>query len=403
MTFQSFTGKEYLKIDIANQFGLDKDDWDDRLSWFDENEAHLEDLVKKAEEPAMYMAGVRAWRNVCKGNINHHPISLDATSSGIQILSCLTGDRKGAELCNVVDVGHRQDAYTVLYNIMLDKIGEEARIERKDTKKAVMTAFYGSEAVPKRVFGEGALLATFEETMEEGAPGAWELNKAMLDIWNPDAISYDWVMPDNFHVHIKVMGQVTEVCHFQNKPYDVSYSVQMPLEKGRSLGANMTHSIDGMIVREMGIRCNFDQLHLAYLVDLMQGKYGTCHANLNNSDDKLVQTIWGHYLDSGFLSARILQYLSQENIGLVDRAVIFDLIASLPKKPFEVIAVHDCFRCLPNYGNDLRGQYNYLLAQVAKSDLLSFLISQITGRVVKLGKHDPEMWKDVLEANYALS
>lgn len=403
MTFQSFTGREYLKIDVANQFGLDKLNWDERLAWFESNEHHLENLVKQAEEPAMYMAGVRAWRRVCKGEVNHHPISLDATSSGIQLLSCLTGDRKGAELCNVVDVGRRQDAYTVLYNIMLDKIGEEARIERKDTKKAVMTAFYGSEAVPKRVFGEGALLATFEETMEEGAPGAWELNKAMLDIWNPDAISYDWVMPDNFHVHIKVMGQVTEVAHFQNKPYDVTYSVQMPLEKGRSLGANMTHSIDGMIVREMGIRCNFDQLHLAYLVDLMQGKYGACHANLNNSDDKLVQTIWGHYLDSGFLSARILQYLSQENIGLVDRAVIFDLIASLPKKPFEVIAVHDCFRCLPNYGNDLRRQYNYLLAQVAKTDLLSFLISQIMGRVVKLGKHDPEMWKDVLEANYALS
>ena len=66
MTFQSFTGREYLKIDVANQFGLDKENWNDRLAWFDENEANLEDLVKKAEEPAMYMAGVRAWRNICK-------------------------------------------------------------------------------------------------------------------------------------------------------------------------------------------------------------------------------------------------------------------------------------------------------------------------------------------------
>lgn len=405
MTFQTFTGKEYLKIDVANQFGLDKKNWDERLAWFEENEDKLESLVKEAEEPAMYMAGVRAWRNVCKGNINHHPISLDATSSGIQILSCLVGDRKGAELCNVVDTGSRQDAYTTLYSIMLDKIGEEARIDRKDTKAAVMTSFYGSEAVPKRVFGEGALLAIFEETMEEGAPGAWELNKAMLDIWNPEALSYDWTMPDNFHVHIKVMGQVTEVAHFQNKPYDVTYAVQMPLEKGRSLGANMTHSIDGMIVREMGLRCNYNQERINEVMRLLDPKVVTIGDNkqIKTEGDKIVQTLWEHYLESGFLSARILSYLQMHNIGLVDKVAIFDLIMSLPKKPFEIISVHDCFRCLPNYGNDLRRQYNILLSSVAKSELLSFLISQMIGRVVKLDKLDKDLWKDILEANYALS
>lgn len=61
------------------------------------------------------------------------------------------------------------------------------------------------------------------------------------------------------------------------------------------------------------------------------------------------------------------------------------------------------FRCLPNYGNDLRKQYNIQLASIAKSNLLSFLISQILGRTVTIGKADPDLWKDVLHTNYALS
>lgn len=135
--FQTFTPKQYLKIDVANNFGLDKDKWDDRIAWFDANEAQLEQLTKQAAEPALYSAGVRAWRNVQKGLPNHYPISLDATSSGIQILSCLTGDRKAAELCNVVDTGERADAYTILYHVIAKKIGGAAKIDRKDTKRAI--------------------------------------------------------------------------------------------------------------------------------------------------------------------------------------------------------------------------------------------------------------------------
>ena len=399
--FETFTAREYLKIDIANNYGHDKMLWKDRIAWFDQNCDKLEDLAKQASETALYSAGVRAYRNIEKGGINHYPISLDATSSGIQILSCLTGDRKGASLCNVVDAGKRQDGYTVMYNHMLEKVGGTAKIERDDVKKAVMTAFYGSEAVPKEVFGEGALLETFEETMEENAPGAWDLNKAMLDLWDPEALMYRWVMPDNFHVNIKVMGMESQNVHFLDKPYEVTYSVNKALERGRSLGANMTHSIDGMIVREMGLRCNYNLDAVAYLfAQLATPANGT---RTDREKDQLVQTLWGHYEDCGFLSARILDYLDAENMGLVNKVVIFDLIASMPKKPFEVISVHDCFRCLPIYGNDLRKQYNILLSTIAKGDLLSFLLSQITGRLVKVGKLDADMWKDVLETNYALS
>lgn len=242
MSFQAFTGKEYLKIDIANNFGLDKEDWDVRLAWFDEHEGHLDTLVKQAEEPALFFAGITAWQKVCKGEPTGYPISLDATSSGIQLLAALTGDRKAAALCNVIDTGHREDAYTNLYQLMLDRIGEGAKITRKDTKAAIMTAFYSSTAVPKKVFGEGALLDIFYETMREECPGPWEVTETMLAIWDNTALMNEWIMPDNFHVKIKVMGNVTDYVQFLNEPFEVNYSVNQPIEGGRSLGANMIHS-----------------------------------------------------------------------------------------------------------------------------------------------------------------
>ncbi|QIG67740.1 RNAP2-like RNA polymerase protein [Rhizobium phage RHph_Y38] len=399
---QLFSGVQYLKIDIANNFGLDKKNWDQRLQWFDDNEDKLGALVQQAEEPALYYAGVQAYKQHLEGKPCHYPISLDATSSGLQILAALTGDRKAASICNVVNTGKREDAYTSIYEAMLGITGGEAKIERKQTKQAVMTSLYGSEAVPKSVFGEGALLALFERTMDEQAPGAWELNKQMLALWNPNAYKYHWVMPDNFNVHVKVMQMYSENVHFLNKPYEVSFAVNEPMEKGRSLGANMTHSIDGMIVREMTRRCMYNPKTLERITALLDPKRPFVEP-VENEHTSMVRTLWKHYQESGFLSARILDHLHNYNFYLVDALVIFDLVASLPKQPFQVIAVHDCFRCLPNYGNDLRKQYNILLAGIAKSRLLSFLLTQITGRKMEVGKLDPDLWKDVLDADYALS
>lgn len=401
---QLFTGMQYLKIDVANQFGLDKEDWDVRLDWFDKNESDLLSLQKQAEEPAMFYASATSYYRAKEGKVNHHPISLDATSSGLQILAALTGDRKAATICNVVSTGHRKDAYTEVYYAMLSKTGGEAKIERKDTKKAVMTSLYGSEAVPKSVFGEGPLLALFEETMDDQAPGAWELNKQMLALWQSDVDAYHWVMPDNFNVHIKVMQMYSENVHFLDKPYEVSFARQGPMEGGRSLGANMTHSIDGMIVREMTRRCMYDLERVLYIRDVLcVPTFKTSIAGAKDEDWQMVEKIWHHYQITGFLSARILNHLNAANIILVDRVSILELIESLPSKPFQVIAVHDCFRALPNYGNDLRRQYNLLLAGIAKSRLLSDLLTQITGRKMEVGKLDHSLWKDIVNTEYALS
>lgn len=402
---RAFTPREYLAIDIANSFGLDKKDWSERLDWFATHQEHLKEMLPKAADPAMYYAGVQAWEQVKAGQPVGYPISLDATASGLQLLAVLTGDRSAAELCNVVNTGHREDAYTGIYENMVAKLGEESKIKRDDVKGAIVPALYGSKAKPKEIFGEGPLLNTFVETMRELAPAAWELNEVFIELWNPDTLSNDWVLPDNFHVHCKVMAPFVETVHFLNEPVEITYRVNAPTAQGRSLGANTIHSLDAMIVREISRRCSYDPSWIQLVRDILDGEVESRFTTSEEKNEavKMVMILWDHYVDSGYLSARILDYIDSDTLTLVEPEAIRDLIDSLPKKPFQIMTVHDCFRVLPNYANDLRTQYNLQLHLIGRSNMLSFLLTQITGRKQVIGKLDPSLADDILDSDYALS
>lgn len=398
MAFQSFSGTEYLKIDLANAFGKDKLDWNERISWFDENESRLSDLNKQAEEPAMYYASLQAYQDTINNRPTGYPISLDACCSGLQILSVLIGCRKSASLCGVLDTGHRADAYTILYKKMCDILGNRTKIERADTKRAIMTSLYGSTAVPEEVFGEGEQLECFFNVMETEATGAWRLNEALQTLWDPEALTNNWILPDNFHVKCKVMGQEKESVQFLNKAYEVISYVNKPTKTSKSLGPNIVHSIDGMIVREMGRRCNYNSEQLLNVINALESK----SSRDDRTKDKMVMNLWNHYLSSGFLSARILDYLDSDNMALVDATKIIDLIKTMPNNPFNIIMIHDAFRAHANNGNWVRKTYNQILHEIGKSDLLSYVVSQIKGTKVPVNKLG-SFGEDILEANYALS
>ncbi|UCR75542.1 RNA polymerase 2 [Alcaligenes phage vB_Af_QDWS595] len=403
MAFQQFTGMQYLKMDIAARHSMDKENWEDRLNWYEENQNQLMNVVGQAEEPAQYVAAVKSMFEVKQGLASGYPISLDATSSGLQILAAITNDAKAAALCNVIDIGYRADAYKIIFEFMKEVLGSSANIERGDTKDAIMTALYGSEAQPKRVFGEGTpMLHCFYETMKSKAPAAWAINEAFRNMWNPEKTINSWVLPDNFHVHVKVIDTIAEDIRFLDEPHTVMYKVNQAMPDGRSLGANSIHSLDGMIVREIGRRCNYDPKQLQLVLGTLNGDEPS-YINIKDSDVEMAEKLWNHHNRTGYLSARILDYVNPETLKFMDANRIHELILSMPKRPFQVIMVHDCFRCLPNYGNDLRKQYNIQLWELAKSSVLSSIVSQIIGKDVNVGKQDPYMVNSILEANYALA
>jgi len=412
---QTFTPKEYLMIDIASNYGLDKETWDARLDWFKSMlEPHLisivdltknkifQAFVTEADSPALFQAGCMAYRKALKGESITYPISLDATASGAQLLSVMMGCEKSGKLCNVVDTGRREDLYTNVNDLMNERLGEAMAVDRKAAKQAVMTALYGSTREPKKAFGEGERLSAFYDVMVTELPGVWEVNEGLLSLADPDAIVYNWVLPDNFHVQTKVMTTENQEVIFLGDHYTVPKIVQGPVERDLSLGANTTHSVDGMVVREMSRRCTFNQAHVSNLIYLLKSGYYEPKSALDRQMDAEMQVLWDHYLQSGFLSARILDLLDNENLWWVDKTVILDLLQSLPAKPFPVLAVHDCFRVHPNYGNDLRRQYNRILSDIAKSNILQFLVDQISNEHQEVRKHG-DLSNIVLTANYALS
>jgi DNA-directed RNA polymerase len=106
-------GEYWLKVHIANTYGRDKDEFDDRIVWFEDNK---EDIIRAArspldtigiwnvaDSPFEFLAACMAYLDHIEGREVYLPIQLDATNSGLQFYSGILGDKKGAELVNVVN------------------------------------------------------------------------------------------------------------------------------------------------------------------------------------------------------------------------------------------------------------------------------------------------------------
>jgi len=136
---QTFTGTEYLKIDIANHYGLDKQSWGTRIEWVND-QRNLMLMASKADNPIRYKKSVRALIDTYQGKPTGHLMGLDATASGIQIMACLIGCTTTAKAVNLVDTGKREDVYQYMANTMTE-LGV-SNLTKSVVKKPVMTKIW---------------------------------------------------------------------------------------------------------------------------------------------------------------------------------------------------------------------------------------------------------------------
>ena len=398
---QEFTPLDYIRIDVASNFGLDKETWNTRLQWFDEYQDKLEQMVLEADEPALFFAGVEAYRKAERGQSINYPISLDATASGAQILALLAGCERSAMLSNVIDSGDRKDFYREITKMINQYADADVKISRNDAKDAIMPSFYGSTKAPKDVFGEGALYELFQKVMSIASPGIWNLNSMFLALWDPDALEFAWTMPDNFHAKFKVKQNIQHQFSFLGMLNTVTIPENKPIENGKALGANIIHSLDGMVVRELTARCNYNAKHVTNLRKWALSNVR--NISRSRSKDKTLLKLLSNANCSGYWPVRLLDYIDKRNIGLVDKTDLLEMLNSLPIQPFQILSIHDCFRVHPNYGNDLRKQYNIMLSKLAQSDMLNFIVQQLGN---KLPIHIPnreQLAAAAVNAEYALS
>lgn len=143
MDMKTFTGWQYLLIDAANHYGLDKLLFEERIEFMTKNLDNLEAMVNDAETQPLYLKAVMAIRKAQQGLPTGHLVGLDATCSGMQVMSALTGCVAGATATGMVTPGVRADAYTYTTKVMQDLLGDAITISRKDAKQAVMTLVIG--------------------------------------------------------------------------------------------------------------------------------------------------------------------------------------------------------------------------------------------------------------------
>lgn len=415
---QTFTGWEYLLIDAANQFGLDKDNFAPRIAWATENLNQLEDLAegKEWKERPLYLKAVQAIRKAQRGEATGHMVGFDAICSGMQIMSAMTGCEAGSRATGLIDTGNRPDAYTSVTDAMRDLLGHLRKVDRADAKDATMKTLYGSKEEPKAIFGQGTPeLNAFYEALYQVAPGACELLQDLLGSWNPNALAHSWVLPDGFQARVRVMVDHEtriEVDELDHATFTYRYYENAPAPKGLSNAANPVHSVDAYILRSLIRRCSYDRAHIEDASEVLQE---TLVARaLWPNDPKIrqqcpeqVEALIQRYQDTQMADILILDYCDDYDLQQLStnhlKALAQIVNSMLEHQPFPIICVHDEFKCHANNMNHLRQHYINILAELADSNVLDDILSQLYGTAGTFPKKSVGLGDKIRKANYPLS
>lgn len=184
------TGSQWLAIHGANVAGVDKVDFQTRVSWVEDNEDEILAIAADPynnqgwagtvagvaiDKPWQFLAFCFEWAGfVEKGDsyVSHLPIALDGSCSGIQHFSAMLRDSIGGTAVNLIPADKPADVYQLVADAVLvqvnidllegteDSITPEGRlvegtkslaaqwltfgITRKTCKRPVMTLAYGS-------------------------------------------------------------------------------------------------------------------------------------------------------------------------------------------------------------------------------------------------------------------
>jgi len=170
-------GVEWVKVHIANLFGVDKVSLVERRKWVDDN---LEGLLANvagnprdvdAESPVSWKSADKPWQALAacfelagimmmgEDYVSHLPIAMDGTCNGLQHLSAMLLDEKGGTATNLVAGDKPNDIYTEVLDVVIAKLearkakgDEEAELlldmglKRLHVKQPVMTTPYGVTA-----------------------------------------------------------------------------------------------------------------------------------------------------------------------------------------------------------------------------------------------------------------
>lgn len=165
-------------------------------------------------------------------------------------------------------------------------------------------------------------------------------------------------------------------------------------------------------MREMVRYANVDKNKATYVNYLIYQLKNVPKENTvnDNSDNEELKQLCYLYECSKVCSIEIINHinnyqdlltLSKEHID--DLSNILYLLVQQPR--YDLLVVHDCFTCLPKYMNYVRYNYNMIMSNIVKSNLLNFLLFQITPQHTQYNVNQElkdYLSKLVLNSNYGI-
>ena len=278
----------WLAINIANYMGLDKLKFEERIEWVVANIENLKYFADDADDKAQYLQAVDGLLNELSGKPDGTIVYLDATNQALQLYSVLLRDKKTAKLCNVVgsDIA---DAYASLAGELNKVYMNEELLEkypngifdRKVCKKTVMTALYNKVNQAEEILNgwnthypeRPSLLMEIDTDIDK----LDEAIKRILYKLMPSAMysmsivqqahesviaeNYDWTLPDGFRARAQSIYRLKDPIKFniiysptgETREYNLVFSRKWygKDRNYRGLSANIIHSVDGYILRNV--------------------------------------------------------------------------------------------------------------------------------------------------------
>lgn len=327
-------------------------------------------------------------------------IALDSKSSCIQLASIMLRDN--VALKKVFTVGLKNHKDCKPYVRVFRKFPQELE---KDVKKSCIMQFtYGGNSYC--VSHLGADVHEFHKLYKEHLPLVFTFRNACVAGWNDEALAYSWSLPDGFQVNMectKAISEIPDYCdtrielEIQGKRHHIKpfWSINTPLQKGelgtKGIGANLIHSIDAYIMRELVRRC-----HGQFRTDIESVTIGELKCSSN------AKAIYAMWQQTKMVSLNILNELKKgDSIPEDYYNAIKDTLLTLPEHSFYIKPIHDEFCCRTEFRDEMVQVYNCLLVELYNSTYAEYAMKELELKL-EVGKANAKVTKELFENNYLL-
>ena len=409
-------GLRWLKIGIVNAISPkingvsgDKCLHEAKLQWFAEHESELEAIAtaRKADdtypeefrmqytasEPIKAQALIYCYREWQKNPDMETGIIVgqDGVCSGLGIQSTCLHDKVMMGM-----VGVTGDKPTDIYSFL----AKERNMERLVMKLCMVPLLYAGELDAKEILGEEEFYNLKEYLCQYPT---FEHIFSLPNQWKDDWELLRWYLPDGARTQCYVKTSTPWSTVFLGEEIEGSIKgFGANPKRNKSLGPNITHSVDGFVCREMSSRCSYTPEQKELIVSYLdKGAKVTKEPLLGRKKDEELARLLKLADEFKYVSFHIIDLLDEHNIAFVPREMLEKFATELPEESFEITRIHDCFGAHPNYCDDVLQQYRYIMHDLYLSDMFKHISAEL-GIHMKIGMKQPEVARAILEAQYCL-